>query len=661
MKILGIPGKNGLVSYWVLDEHGNTIDTSQSYSFQPRLQSFTLHSEPNHGIFEPGQLIVAHSFSLCNDGPLNQPEGVVLELCSSDHILPFRQYIELPEVHSLHAICSTKGQLWGKIFDPFLEQIPQKPGIFRILSTVQVQATMFGRYFPQSIHSLDVHIQYPVQITSVTVNPTCVGPSERGNVGVQLRNISAMDYGCKYSSYQAESKHDRSLNFDVGVIIAPRRPELLSCCSPIAVIMDDKPKTQWMIRLASIEAQKSHLLEIPFEIHEDAVPMDSLYIDVYLVLRSHIIQYEACVVRCVEEYDVKSEIHQSDILLITGPHIDLKEWEIWKDIAKHYMLSISIWDIERQRGISDDWTSDTTPWLSGSSHKIIIFTFFQKDQVQYLAPNHLANFLLGQDWKQRPFLKSTSESLLSGTEDYYPTVLFLNTESCKVATILTAASQELTQFGPSQFSSFSVTFSSISKDMRKKYCKQAMNQARQLANNLEKNDKDYLYAPLYIDLPITEKERFQRFSMNFGNCTVGRMILPKEPYPIHILVDENPESATFFPPSKKEKTYPEQSFFSSFSKVIVMLYYSLPFNKKIEIFHIAHSQLASIGKTISPYLLMNEGQLDKGFHWTLHPLPFTGNSAPDNEAPTLVEVYLSFICDELLFEFNNPNCYGMFL
>eukprot|EP00339_Tiarina_fusa_P029716 CAMPEP_0117084092 /NCGR_PEP_ID=MMETSP0472-20121206/59190_1 /TAXON_ID=693140 ORGANISM="Tiarina fusus, Strain LIS" /NCGR_SAMPLE_ID=MMETSP0472 /ASSEMBLY_ACC=CAM_ASM_000603 /LENGTH=221 /DNA_ID=CAMNT_0004812951 /DNA_START=736 /DNA_END=1398 /DNA_ORIENTATION=+ len=217
--------------------------------------------------------------------------------------------------------------------------------------------------------------------------------------------------------------------------------------------------------------------------------MDQLHVSVHLLLRGRIVQFETCIVRCVKEY----EPNAAEILLVTSCHVNLREWEVWQEIARNYSLQIAVWDIERQQGISSKWAQKQSP------HKIVIFTFSQIQEAQFVSPLDLAKFLLGDGWDSVPFLRCPYEAIIRDTCEY-PAVLFLNAESSRIATALVSTSQEVFHYD-TQFKSFNVSFGSVSDEDKKRYCTEAMNTASQLANDLEKKDQNYLYSTLYIDLP----------------------------------------------------------------------------------------------------------------------------------------------------------------
>ena len=143
--MMGLPGKHGNSKYHVLNEEYKIIQQAKN-KYQSRLQHFSVRTEPDHGIFEPGQLILAYNFTLCNDGSLTQPPSACIELLNSDEILPFPQSIVLPAIDAGHSVCSQSGRLWAKIFDPFEYHPPDKPGIFRASTylTAQVSISFFS-------------------------------------------------------------------------------------------------------------------------------------------------------------------------------------------------------------------------------------------------------------------------------------------------------------------------------------------------------------------------------------------------------------------------------------------------------------------------------------------------------------------------------------
>lgn len=543
---------------------------------------------------------------------------------------------------------------------------------------------MLNRSFNEGKHSMSIHIQYPIQIVYIKSNPLCIGKGEKGNIQVQIKNISSILYGCKHSSYKdSNTQNNPSFNYDIGIIISPRRPDLLKCISPVAIPQKDfNNNKNWCIRIGSLEPQKTTNLQVPIELDSNCIPMDQFFCDIYLTLRERIIQFETCVVRCVEEYNPNDS---SEILIFTGSHINLKEWNIWQDIAKHFLIKINYYDIEKQNGISSQW-------LQNQSHKILIFSFSQSRDIQYLNGSDLSKFILNnQNWKNNVFLQSPYEIFSSSVESssssnnnnnlddlnnfkyfYSPCCLFFNCDSSRIANLLVCFSQDRIRY-KDQFHSFSVSFGGISEETKKKYCIDAQIGASNFVEEHEKKDPNYLYSTLFIDLP-PEKERFQRLHWNFGECEIGRMILPKNSYPIHIVVDESPSSSVFFDIANKDEKmsfYPNQEFSSTFSKIIVILYRCFPFMKKLEIFTILHSQMLDQGiisfdvndklNSISPNLLTTSNLIDNDFIWSLHPLDF--NNFPDcldkKSKFSLIDIFLSLLCEELLIEFDNTNCYDL--
>jgi hypothetical protein len=139
--IRGLAGKDGQIVCNIVDDHGTIIESASS-RYQPRLQSFDIRTEPDHGIFEPGQLVLSYNFSVCNDGQLTLPQGCIIEILPSTGVLPLPQFISVPQIAPGDANVCQSGRLWGKIIDPYESSEPTKPGLFRAQTQITAQLTI---------------------------------------------------------------------------------------------------------------------------------------------------------------------------------------------------------------------------------------------------------------------------------------------------------------------------------------------------------------------------------------------------------------------------------------------------------------------------------------------------------------------------------------
>jgi hypothetical protein len=289
---------------------------SSSDRFNGAVLSYELVDDNEDGVFEPGSTYLIRNVCIVNNGGLPLPKGCTLSFPST----PTARWLDADRPHLLPQI--DVGSSWTVLGAErvFRFQIPSMAAAeanrpFRASTCVTSSVRCLDRPFLESeICTGHVAVQWPIQVAAVQAT-TYLAPGESTSIIVRLNNISSRGYGTERMG----------------------RVEVRLRLHPLMMVCPSPDGSYAVTAEGGVAIREFHAIPPFSEVNVSVLVMmrpdaatelfESFQWSADLYLRNKCIQYHTGSVRVTPLFQPAVF---SDVVLVTCPAIDRKEFLAWR-------------------------------------------------------------------------------------------------------------------------------------------------------------------------------------------------------------------------------------------------------------------------------------------------------------------------------------------
>ena len=322
-------GNDGSVVYRILDAAGHVLAQHMD-RFNAAVLSYEVVDDNADSIFEPGSTFLVRNVLLVNNGGLPLPAGCGLSFPDT----PTARWIDGVDLgpHILPSIPAGGRHLVEGGVRCFRFQIPHMATAsanrpFKASSTAVASVQCLDHSFLESeVSTGPLTVQWPIQLAAVQAT-TFLAPGEATAVVIRLNNISTRGYGT-----------DALGRVEVRLRLHPLMRVLPCPDGSYAITPDGVAVREFFCMPSMTEVSVSVQIQMTAESGTNLFESLQWMADVYL--RGKCIEYRSGLVRVTPLFQPAT---LSDVLLVTCPAIDRKEFLCWSYMLQLAGLSVNFW------------------------------------------------------------------------------------------------------------------------------------------------------------------------------------------------------------------------------------------------------------------------------------------------------------------------------